>query len=112
MIPENILEMSYCVILFDFNSFFITSLEDIGQGQLGGTVVKYARSALAARGLLVWILGADLHTTCQAMLWQASHIQSRGRWAWMLAQGQSSSAKRGELVADVSSGQIFLQKKF
>ena len=35
---------------------------------------------------------------------------SRGRWAQMLAQGQSSSAKRG-LAADVSSGLIFLKKK-
>ena len=30
----------------------------------------------------------------------------------MLAQGQSSSAKRGGLAADVSSGLIFLKKKF
>ena len=29
----------------------------------------------------------------------------------MVAQGQSSSAKRGGLAADVSSGLIFLQKK-
>ena len=29
----------------------------------------------------------------------------------MLAQGQSSLAKRGELAADVSSGIIFLKKK-
>ena len=29
----------------------------------------------------------------------------------MLAQGQSSPAKRGGLAADVSSGLIFLQKK-
>ena len=29
----------------------------------------------------------------------------------MLAQGQSSSAKRGGLVADVSSGLIFLKKR-
>ena len=29
----------------------------------------------------------------------------------MLAQGQSSSAKRGGLAVDVSSGLIFLQKK-
>ena len=29
----------------------------------------------------------------------------------MLAQGQSSSAKRGGLVADVSSGLIFLKKQ-
>ena len=36
------------------------------------------------------------------------HI-SRGRWAQMLAQGQSSSAKRG--LATVSSGLIFLKKK-
>ena len=41
----------------------------------------------------------------------ASHIQSGGRWAQMLAQGQSSSAKRRGLVADVSSGIMFLKKK-
>ena len=29
----------------------------------------------------------------------------------MLAQGQSSSAKRGRLAVDVSSGLIFLKKK-
>ena len=29
----------------------------------------------------------------------------------MLAQGQSSSAKRGELAADIGSGLIFLKKK-
>ena len=39
----------------------------------------------------------------------ASHVQSRGRWAWILAQGQSSSnKKRGGLAEVVSSGQIFL----
>ena len=47
--------------------------------------------------------------------WQ-SHVvvgiphKNGGRWAWMLAQGQSSSAKRGG-VAAVSSWLIFLQKK-
>ena len=35
----------------------------------GGTAVKFALSALAARGLLVQILGVDLHTAYQAMLW-------------------------------------------
>ena len=30
----------------------------------------------------------------------------------MLAQGHSSSAKRGSLVAEVSSGLIFLKKKY
>ena len=80
-------------------------------GQLGGAAVKFARSASVARGLPVRILGADLHTACQAMLWLASHIESRGRWARMLAQGQSSLAKRGGFVAEVSSGLIFLKKK-
>src|SRR3712207_8110093 len=46
-------------------------------------------------------------TTWQAILWQASHTESRGRWARVLAQGQSSSASRGGLAADVSSGLIF-----
>ena len=45
------------------------------------------------------------------MLWQASHTSSGGRWEQMLAQSQSSSAKRGGLAADVSSGLIFLKKK-
>ena len=53
----------------------------------------------------------DLRTACQAMLWQASHVSSRGRQAQVLAQGQPSSAKRGGLAADVSSRLIFLKKK-
>ena len=57
-------------------------------------VIKSACSASAAWGSPIRIPGADLRTTWQAMLWQASHIQSRGRWAWTLAQGQSSSEKR------------------
>ena len=59
-----------------------------------GAAVKFTHSALAASGLPVQIQGADLCTTCQAMLWQASCIYSRGRWAWILAQGQSSLAKK------------------
>ena len=41
----------------------------------------------------------------------ASHVQNRGRLAQVLAQGDSSSAKRGRWTMDVSSGQIFLSKK-
>ena len=55
----------------------------------------------------------DLHTTYQAMLWQhptykieedgsTDKIEEDGHK--ILAQGQSSSAKRGRLVVDVSSG--------
>ena len=32
--------------------------------------LKFARSALSAEGYPVWILGADLHTTPQAVLWR------------------------------------------
>ena len=81
------------------------------RGQPSGTVVKFAHSTLAYQGLPVRVLGADPCTDCQAMLWQASHIQNRRRWAQMLAQGQSYSAKRGRLAADVSSGLIFLNQK-
>ena len=44
-------------------------------GQTGGAVFKFACSALAAQGSPIWILGVDLRTACQAMLWQASHIK-------------------------------------
>ena len=51
--------------------------------------------------------GCGHGTTWQAMLWWASHVESRGRWAWTLAQGQPSSAKRGGLatVSHSSSGE-------
>ena len=38
-------------------------------GWPGGVVVKFARYALAAWGSWVWMLGVDLHTIHQAMLW-------------------------------------------
>ena len=39
------------------------------RGWPGGTAVKFAGSASVARGSLVQIPGADLHTAWQAMLW-------------------------------------------
>ena len=39
-------------------------------GHPHGRVVEFSCSTSVARGLLVQILGADLHTTHQAMLWQ------------------------------------------
>ena len=44
------------------------------RGQPAGAAVKFAHSGSSALGLPVQIPGVDLHTTCQAMLWQASHI--------------------------------------
>ena len=40
-----------------------------------GQVVKFMHSASAARGSPVQILGTDLHTAHQAMLWQVFHIE-------------------------------------
>ena len=40
----------------------------------GGTAIKFTGSASVAQGSPVQIPAVDLHTTCQAMLWQASHI--------------------------------------
>ena len=39
------------------------------EGPPDGVVVKFTRSTSAARGSQVQILGADLHTAYQAMLW-------------------------------------------
>lgn len=35
-----------------------------------GIAVKFTHSPLMARDLQVWILGPDLHTTHQAVLWR------------------------------------------
>ena len=40
------------------------------EGWPSGIVVTFACSTSAAQGLWVWILGVDLHTACQAVLWQ------------------------------------------
>ena len=44
------------------------------RGQLGGAQVEFTLSTSAAQGSLVQVLGVDIPTDCQAMLWQASHI--------------------------------------
>ena len=43
-------------------------------GLPGGVVVKFATSTSVAGGSPVQILGADIHTAYEAMLWLASHI--------------------------------------
>ena len=40
------------------------------RGQPGGIVVEFTRCTLVAWGLWVWILGVNLHTAHQAMLWR------------------------------------------
>ena len=80
-------------------------------GRPGGKAVKCTHSASAARSSPVRMSGADMVPLGVPCCGRHPTIKSRGRWARMLAQGQSSSAQRGGLAADVSSGLIFLQRK-
>ena len=50
-----------------FKKYYFQNLNR--RGRPGGIVVKFTHSALVARGSQVQILGVDLHTTHQAMLW-------------------------------------------
>ena len=47
---------------------FTYILKDAHKGPACGPVVKFVRSALVAQGLLVWILGINLHIAHQATL--------------------------------------------
>ena len=49
-------------------------------GQPSGIVVMFTRSASAAWGLQVWILGMDIYTTHPAMLWWYSTYEIEKDW--------------------------------
>ena len=49
-------------------------------GQPNGAEVKFAHSALVARGSQVWILGADIHTARQATLWRHPTYKIEEDW--------------------------------
>ena len=74
------------------------------QGWPSGIVVKFARSASAAWGLQLWILGADLCTT-QAMLWQHPTQKIEEVWHGYQLRANVPQAKKRGLAMDVSSGQ-------
>ena len=63
------------------------------RGQPSSAAVKFTCSTWAAWGSLVRILGTDLCTAYQVMLWKVSHIKQR------------------KMGRDVSSGLIFLKRK-
>ena len=74
-------------------TFAVDRIKNRSRGQ-HGAAVKITCSASAAQSSPVQIPGAELGTAWQAMLWQASHIESRGRWAQMLAGPVFLSKKR------------------
>ena len=45
------------------------------KGLPSSVAVKFTHDASVAQGSQVQMLGAELHTTCQAVVWQASHIE-------------------------------------
>ena len=51
-----------------------------GGGHPGEVMVKFARSASTAQSLQVRILGVDLHTTHQAVLWQRPTYKMEEDW--------------------------------
>ena len=50
------------------------------RGQPSGVVVKFVRSPSLAQGSWIQILGADLHTTHQIMLWQCPIPKIEDDW--------------------------------
>ena len=80
-------------------------------GQPGGIAVKFTHSASTAQGSPVQIPARTYALLIKPHCGKHPTYKSRGRLAQMLAQGQSSSAKRGGFVVVGSSGLIFLKKK-
>ena len=78
------------------------------RGQPRGLVVKFWVLHFSSLRLVPKHGPAPLIIGCAVV---ATHIQTRGRLAWMLAQDESSPAKRGRLATDVTTGQIFLSQK-
>ena len=76
-----------------------------------GTAVKFAHFTLVARGSPVRLLGADMVPLGKPCCGRRPTYEVEEDGHGMSAQGQSSSARRGELAADLGSGLIFLQKK-
>ena len=68
-VKEDVLTMSYQIENVNKEIEIIKN-----RGQPRGSAVKFACSVLTTWGLLVQIPGVDLRATCQAVLWQASHI--------------------------------------
>ena len=75
----HILDFKYSVLLF---YQLITAYEKAGNfgGQPGGVGVKSTSSTLVAQGSRVWILGVDLHTTHQAMVWWHPTYKTEEDW--------------------------------
>ena len=77
-----------------------------------GRVVKFARSALAAQGSWVQILGMDPQTAHQDMLWWHPTWKNQNdlQLGYTTLYSGFGGKKRERSAADISSGPIFLTK--
>ena len=81
---KNIEELKYAqYIMLDETK--ASNIHTLG-GQPSGVVFNFMCSASAAQGSQVQILGMNLHTTHQAMLWWHPTSKNRGKLTQMLAQ--------------------------
>ena len=67
-------------------------------------MVKSASPTSAAWGLQVPILGIDIHTAHQAVLWQCPIYKIEKDWHRRQLRDNLPQAKSGRLATDVSSG--------
>ena len=85
-------------------------------GFSSGVVVKFVLSASATGSSRVLILGADLHTAHQAMLWWPPTYKVEEDWHRRYFRDNLPQAKRGRLATDDGSWPIFFispqQKKW
>ena len=89
-----------CILHFNENSY---SNKPWKRGWPCGVVVKFSHSTSVAEGSWVCILGMDLHTTHQAMLWWHHTYKKEEDWQQILAHGQSSSQKKRKNPARIVS---------
>ena len=81
------------------------------RGWPSGAVIMFTRSASAAQGSKVQILGMELHPPHQAKLRRHRTCKTEEDWQECYLRDNLPQAKRGRLATDFSSGTIFLTKK-
>ena len=96
-------------IILAFPTFFQNE-RDVW-GLPSGIVAKFTCSTSVVQDFRVPLLGADLHTTRQAILWQHPIYKIEEDWHGCSLRDNLPHLERGGLATYVRSGSIFLTKK-
>ena len=99
----------FCTLIKSVSVTAVLKYFGLGAGPVVQRLSSHVRF-LPTWGSPVQIPGADMAPLGKPCCGRRPTYKNRGRWVWMLAQGQASSAKGGGLAV-VSSGLIFLKKK-